>query len=154
VYDLQGRDLRSLKWIDGHELARRGIHLYHYSLVFPKQVVEKSEYYGSLTWARHAKAREWAQEAFLELRRPYRVHNVYRLPSWLQRFEGSHPPQIEDMFRNIEEGLLEVELRQTDDVERLLESRRYQVGRAVLRLLDPLVQILLARWRRWRRRLP
>ena len=72
------------------------------------------------------------------LKRPYRAHNVYDHPGWLERFAGTHPPQIEALRRDIESGKIKVELRRTDDIERLLRSWRYRIGRAGLKMLAPL----------------
>lgn len=139
VYDPQGRDLRSLKWVNGYELARRGILLYHYSLVFPKQVSEKCAYYSLAEWATHARrAREWAEENFLQLRNPFRVHNVYQFPSWLERSHSEHPPEILRMRTDIESGLLNIKLRQTDDIEHLLSSKKYTLKRFIVRLIGTL----------------
>lgn len=137
IQDPQGRDLRQLKWVDGHVLAQHGIFLYHYSLLFPKQVVEKCEYYGSATWARRGKARLWANEIFMELRNPYRVHNVYDYPGWLERFSGEHPSEIKALRADIEAGRISIETRRTDDIDRLLLSPRYRTGRFLLKLLEP-----------------
>ena len=148
VVDPQGRDLRGLNWVDGYEMARQGIILYHYSLLFPKQVVEKCEYYGQAEWANRSQAQRWAQEAFLELRHPYRVHNVYKYPSWLEHFGGDHPAQIQALRADLEAGRLDFELRSVDDIERLLRSPVYRVGRLVLKVVDPPVQaVKLWAWR-------
>ncbi|MCL6606410.1 MAG: glycosyltransferase family 2 protein [Paenibacillus sp.] len=136
VYDSQGRDLRSLKWVNGHELARQGIFLYHYSLTFPKQVAEKCAYYKSASWAGREKALEWAEKVFFQLEAPYRVHNVYDYPSWLERFYGEHPLEIKQMIKDIKSGHLKIELRQTDDVEKLLNSTNYRIGRLIVKALD------------------
>lgn len=148
VRDSQGRDLRTLRWLDGYELADQGIFMYHYSLVFPKQVFEKCEYYGTATWAGRAKAQQWAEDVFLKLQRPYRVHNVYDYLSWLERFEGEHPPQIEALRADIRSGKLTIDVRPTDDIERLLQSSMYRLGRAGLKLLDPVARRLSPWWRR------
>jgi len=136
VHDVAERDLRSLKWIHGDVLARRGVHLYHYSLVFPKQVREKCAYYQHAAWAARGRARDWAEHEFMQLSNPFRVHNVYSHPSWLERFRGRHPDQIEAMRRDIAEGRLRIELRPTDDVEQLLRSPAYKTGRLALKLLE------------------
>ena len=148
VQDSRGRNLRRLKYISGHRLANRGIRLYHYCLLLPKQVIEKSEYYGNAAWFRRPKARQWAEDVFLGLREPYRVHNVYEYLSWLERFTGSHPPQVEAMRADLEAGKVGVDLRPTDDIERLLESRSYKLGRAGLKLVEPLNRIWRGSWRR------
>ena len=136
VNDPSGRDLRGVKWIPGRELSRRGILLHHYSLVFPGQVMEKCAYYNQAAWANRKGARAWAVDNFLRLGDPFRVHNVYDHPSWLRRFRGTHPPQIQVMRHDIEEGRIHVAMRASDDVERLLRSPRYRLGRVALRLLD------------------
>lgn len=139
VHDPQGRDLRQLKWLNGYELAKRSILLYHYSLVFPKQVVDKCSYYSNADWAAHARsASGWVRDNYLRLRNPFRVHNVYTYPSWLRRFRGSHPPAIRELIADIKTGKVEVELRPTDDVEKLLRSRYYQLRCNILRVLQPI----------------
>lgn len=142
VCDPHGCDLRSFRWINGHELARRGILVYHYSLLFPKQVVEKCTYYDQATWVGLKGYRMWAEQNFIRLENPFRVHNVYEYPGWLERFRGQHPPQIEMMRQDIREGRLEIEMHNAKDVEKLLCSPKYRVGRIGLKLLDH-----LDRWR-------
>lgn len=133
VHDNQGRDLRGLRWIDDRAMASRDIYLYHYSLLLPKQVQEKCDYYQHADWAKRGEAIAWAQQAFLALRRPFRVHNVYRYPSWLERYAGRHPEPIVVMRDDIAEGRLAVELRPTDDIERLLDSSWYPAARLVIK---------------------
>ena len=138
VHDSKGRDLRKLKWINGQKLARQGIYIYHYSLLFPKQVIEKCRYYKTAMWAKRKKAEQWFQDTFLKLSNSFRVHNVYDYPSWIERFKGSHPPQIIQMQKDIKEGQVNVDLRPIDDIEHLLQSRAYILKRAVLKTLTPL----------------
>jgi hypothetical protein len=137
VLDRAGRSLRDLHWVRGPQLARRGIRLYHYSLLLPKQVVEKCAYYAAAPWARRGGANAWAEEAFLQLRRPFRVHNVYDHPSWLERYAGSHPEEIVRMVADLR-AAGPAGLRPRDDIERLLASPAYRAGRALLKVLDPL----------------
>ncbi len=136
VRDPAGRDLREIRWLDGDSLARRGILLYHYSLLFPRQVEEKCEYYASAAWARAEEARKWADESYARLRRPFRVHNVYRFPSWLERHRGGHPPQVEELRRDIADGRVDVAVRRVDDVERILASPLYRAGRIFVKYAD------------------
>jgi hypothetical protein len=72
------------------------------------------------------------ERSYFTLKEPFRVHNLYRHPSWLRRFEGEHPEQAKRLMADIRAGRLDVELRRKDDVERLLDSRWYQLGRAAL----------------------
>jgi len=137
VHDANGQDLRHLKWVTGHQLARRGILLYHYSLVFPKQVLEKCAYYNEAEWAKRNRANEWARTCFLKLGNAFRVHNVYQFPSWLGRFRGQHPSEITRLQRDILDNLVSVELRRTDDIENFLRSRCYILKRTLLKWLAP-----------------
>jgi hypothetical protein len=141
VVDRDGADLRLLGHVPAKEMARRGIYLYHYSLVFPDQVEAKSRYYGNVAWGAFEKMNEWAEKDFGELRNPYRVHNIYRYPSWLERFTGAHPPQVLAMWHDIQNGdtVMSRSLRRTDDIERLLASPRYRVGRLVVKIAGVVV---------------
>ncbi len=136
VHDTKGRDLRLLNWIDGHEMVRQyGIIFYHYSLVFPKQVLAKSNYYRNALWAQRSSHEIWANDVFLHLRRPYNVHNVYEYPSWLERFTGVHPEQIQQLIIDIDSRQIKVELRKTKDIELLLHSPLYLAGRGALKFI-------------------
>jgi hypothetical protein len=136
VCNEKGQNLRNLKWIDGHELEKKGIYLYHYSLAFPKQVQEKCEYYRNQGWEHSQKALEWAEKNYFKLKNPYRVHNVYTYYSWLKRYNGQHPPLIEQMRRDIANKSLVIELRKNDDVERLIDSSKYHLGIILLIKMD------------------
>ncbi|HOU11913.1 MAG TPA: glycosyltransferase family A protein [Anaerolineae bacterium] len=136
VLTATGQDTRALHWLDAETMRRHGIRLYHYSLVFPKQVVEKCTYYSAAAWAQREKAQQWAQDVFFQLKDPYRVHNVYDYPGWLERYRGTHPPQIECLRSDIKNGVVKVELRPTEDIERLLCSPSYFIGRMRLKAIE------------------
>jgi hypothetical protein len=128
-----GIDNRSLNWLGACEMERRGIFVYHYSLVFPRQVAEKCRYYADAHWSRRSKAPKWADEAYTSIRRPFRVHNVYHYPGWLERFFGEHPCEIEALRTGIQTGKVEIAMRPTNDIETLLDAWWYKVGRTILR---------------------
>lgn len=153
VRDAQGRDLRELHWLDDKATATRGIFLYHYSLLLPKQVEEKCDYYQNAEWAQREGALRWAREAFDALSRPFRVHNVYQYPSWLNRYAGSHPEQIQRLRHDIASGVLSVTLRRTDDIERLLTSPCYRLLRFFV-ICAGWVDLVFYRLARRLRRLP
>ena len=132
VLDGRGQDTRAGRWIRGDTMANRGMFLYHYSLLLPRQVREKSDYYSLADWAQRADATRWADEAWFSLRRPYHAHNVAQLPGCLYRYTGAHPPMVEAMWRDLQAADAGEELRRTDDIEALLDSRRYQLGRALV----------------------
>ena len=153
VHNAQGQDLRHLHWVDGRAFARRGIYIYHYSLLFPRQVIEKCKYYKQAAWATSSKALRWAEENFLNLGNPFRVHNVYDYPSWLDRYVGNHPPQIESLRADLQAARLDIAMRPIGDIEQLLQSPTYRLGRAGLKLLQPLNRWWDEPWRRWRHRM-
>lgn len=138
VEDDRGRDLRTLRWLGARELARDGIVLHHYPLLFPRQVREKCRYYASTREAtRWPLAERWAEECWDRLGRPYRVHNVYSHPSWLERHEGPHPAAVEAMLADVRSGRVVEPMRPCEDVERLLADPRYRAGRWLLKRLQP-----------------
>ena len=127
VLNENGVDLREINWLNAKELERKGIYLYHYSLLFPKQVHEKCIYYQEAEWAKRENAKEWAEENYDKLSNPFRVHNVYNFPSWLKRFKGSHPAAVQQLWQDIHLGKKTIELRRTDDIERVLSSTVYRI---------------------------
>jgi hypothetical protein len=154
VLDDRGRDLREGNWLDGEMLAASGIRLYHYSLLLPKTVMEKSDYYSNAAWAPHSRdAVAWAQEAYLGLKRPFRVHNVYSYPSWLERYSGAHPPEVLRLVAELGASGASAALRPTYDIERLLRSRWYTIGRYILRRLDSVEAAGRSLWWRAARRI-
>ncbi len=150
VHDPLGRDHRSLQWVSSAETERSGIRLYHYSLLFPAEVRSKAEYYRNAPHSHRHEIHQWMCDSFFSLRKPYRVHNVWEYPSWLERFDGQHPEQIDQMRKDIESGVSKVEMRSTEDVEKLLSTPWYSLGRSLLRWLEPIDRRFLtwprARW--------
>lgn len=140
VHDPQGQDLREIKWVNGYELYKRGVQLYHYSLLFPKQVSDKAKYYAAGPWGEYSDGIiRWANENFLTtIHRPFQVHNVHMHPSWIRRFRGQHPEQIQQMRQDIETGHLDITCRDNQDVEVLLSLPSYQIGRWLLERLPPI----------------
>jgi hypothetical protein len=135
VVNQLGQDLRSIKWTTGSDLSSRGIFMYHYSLLLPKQVQEKSAYYG-VAFPTISGGQSWAESCFMRLEQPFHVHNVYRYPSWLSRFEGNHPSQILQMWDDLKAGKYPVLLRPMSDVEALLASWWYRPTCIIVKYLD------------------
>jgi len=150
VCDPQGRDLRTVKWMNGYELGKRDIKLYHYSLLFPKQVMEKAKYYAAGSWGEYSDGVErWAHENFLtSIQRPFQLHNFHSQPSWIKRFHQQHPDQIKRMQDDIENGRLQIACRDNSDVEAFVDSRLYRFESRLLELLTPLCGFkYFPRWR-------
>ena len=147
VVDQAGTSMYDGHWLESGDHALNGVHLFHYSLLFPKQVGEKSEYYSKSEWAKEARPRalEWAEQSYTRLSQPFRVHNVFDYPSWLDRYEGKHPDQVETMMSELADTGTDV--RNMEDVDRLLASRRYQLGRWMLGALEAPDRWAHAAWR-------
>jgi len=139
VLDDRGRDVRSLEWLDGPAMELLGVRLFHYSLLFPQQVLAKAEYLRNAPHAgiRQAHMRQWMMDSYFTLRRPYRVHAAFTEPSWLERYEGPHPAEVLRMMDDIRAGRTSAALRPTEDVEALLRSWWYPVGRGLYKALFP-----------------
>ncbi len=153
VLDQEGCDLREGHWVRGADLRKRGIRMYHYSLLLPKQVLEKCEYYNRAEWAQRQGALDWAHEVYLSLRRPYRAHNVDEYPGCLYRYRGEHPPQLIEMWRDIGAPDSPYEIRPSDDIEALLDSWTYRIGRWLVMRADRPARILKILRRRLRQAL-
>lgn len=134
VINDNGENIKNIHLIHGDALAQKGVFLYHYSLLLPKQVLEKSEYYRSASWAMRGKANDWAKNVFLTLKNPFRVHNVYNYISWLEPYKGPHPHQIRLMMDDLQKNNPSM-LRKTDDIEKLLGSLSYKMKRWVIKML-------------------
>jgi hypothetical protein len=136
VVDATGRDLRDLKWVRASDTARQGIHLCHYSLLFPWQVDQKTRIYRDQHPDVFAGMVEWAETSFFTLGHPYRVHNLYDSPSWLKRYWGEHPAEVLRMMDDVVAGRVQATLRENHDANRLLDSRWYRAGAVSLAYLD------------------
>lgn len=136
VHNVDGQDMRDIHWVTADDMEQHGIRMVHYSLLLPKQVIEKCDYYSHAEWAKRQGALDWANNAYLSLNRPYHVHNIEEYPSWLTRYTGTHPPQVLAMWQTLIQDNSGFEIRQTDDVEALLNSINYKIGRYFLKGWD------------------
>jgi hypothetical protein len=128
VVDADGNDLTKGRFLSGPETRASGIRLLHYSLLFPRQVIEKERYYETADWNPYSRLDAWVKQTYLGLERPFAVHNVPGYPSWLERYRGAHPPEIAAMWQH---GAHET--RPMGDVDVLLRQWRYRVLRQLLR---------------------
>jgi hypothetical protein len=131
--------LRTLRWVKGRELSRQGILLYHYSLLLPRQVHEKARYYAAGPWGKYSDGvLDWARDNFLgPIRRPFQAHNVHTHPSWLERYRGQHPDQVQQMRRDLESGKLDARRRDNRDIEKLVRLPGYRLASWLLAYLSP-----------------
>ena len=147
VWDEKGIDLHQKHWISGEKMKRKNIYMYHYSLLFPWQVEQKLKVYQDEKPEYYSGIVEWANNNYFRLGNPFRVHNLYNIPSWLERFKGTHPEQVISMMKDIKEGKSTTQLRTTDDIELLLKSKKYSFNIILLRIKNPLDQILTQLYR-------
>jgi glycosyltransferase involved in cell wall biosynthesis len=138
IVNERGETMQHKHWIDGFATKKLGIRMYHYALVFPKQVEEKSRYYKQVDWTQANDMLNWMQNSFITLKQPFRVHNVYEYPSWLERFTKPHPPQIQAMWDDIQSGKVVIETRDNADVEALLKNPLYILLRFIIKHSDTL----------------
>jgi hypothetical protein len=128
VLDKQGRDLRSIHWVDSEKMAIKRIRLYHYTQIFLGQVKAKMAYYENLISSMGHTNKiikdtdVWFEKTFDQLKDPYHVHTVNTWPSWLVPFEGQHPEVIRQMITDIETGDVREEMREMSDVVDVLKS--------------------------------
>lgn len=136
VVDESGRDLRELKWVDHKTMRRKGIYLYHYSYVLPKQAQQKVGYYANVSWTDAFRENErWYQESYLALKHPFFVGEKGRkVPQWLQRFQGQHPADIVRLRNDLQKGRIHAAMRPVENIESLLGSRSYKIGCWLLRV--------------------
>jgi len=142
VLDEKGVDLHEKHWVSSERMRRKNIYMYHYSLLFPWQVQQKVKVYKEEKPEDCSGIIEWAENNYFKLGNPKRVHNLYLIPSWLERFKGTHPEQVTCMMRDIKEGKVNAELRRTDDIELLLKSEKYKLDRILLKIGNPVEQVL------------
>lgn len=138
VVDQNGVNLIDKNVLKGVELEKKGIFFYHYSYVLPLQVREKCLYYSKMDWG-YSRMQQWAEETFFKLSNPFQVDSSYVYPSWLERFSGTHPAIVIDMWQNVLADKT-IEKRGTDDIERLLNKRSY---RLVAQLLKRVPRIII-----------
>lgn len=141
VVDGDGNNMATVKPISAKIMAAKEIFLYHYEYLLPIQVYNKAEYYAH---APHCKGirpdHKWVDECYMELKKPYRVHNIYKWLSWLERYNGEHPEAILEMMSGISEGrILTASKRHFDDIERLLSSKIYLFNIILLKSLIPVI---------------
>jgi hypothetical protein len=142
ILNEKGQDTRAIKWMGKKGTSGMGIYLYHYSFVFPKQVFTKADYYSNSTWL-SIQANDWASLNFRQITKPYKVFIITDYPSWLEKFRGEHPVAIRQLISDINDRKLLLELRETNDIEKLINSRRYKFGSLTLKLLEPVDRLCM-----------
>lgn len=138
VTNQDGVNLREIKHLTADMLLKKGVRMFHYSLLFPKQVSDKCDYYATANWSGRSDAKKWAEDMSSGLKRPFRVHNVYDFVSWLTHYQGEHPSQMNKLWNDIENGSIRVTLRNTKDIDSTINSPYYRFARSYLIAAFPL----------------
>lgn len=128
IVDEAGVNLLDINPVSGKDLAAVGIYFYHYSLLFPKQVREKVSYYATWKGDGHRSMPVWMEDDYFGMTNPFHLHNVVSHPGWLEKYNGTHPKQVVEMWKDVKSGILSVETRPMDDVEEFVESYSYRRG--------------------------
>jgi hypothetical protein len=134
VLNEQGQDVRKIHWVQAKTLAKQGIYMFHQALLFPWQVKQKTLVYQDERPEVAAGIVGWAEANYFRLGNPYRVHNLFKDPSWLERYRGAHPQQVEKMMQDIRSKKIQADLRPMEDVDALLKTWRYRIGRLFLKV--------------------
>lgn len=151
VVDPKGQDLRGGNWVLGRELEQKGIYCFHYGLLFENVVGNKVKYYQQMGWNSLGDFEKWYRDEFLHVRNPFRVHHVTSELSWLKRFNGDHPPQIQSLATDISDGQHSVTVRVSNDLETLLRNPRYRLGVSLLSVFSNKLLLLRRRNPRFER---
>lgn len=136
VVDAEGRELRQQCWLTHKQMRRKGIYIYHYSYVLPKQAEEKVAYYSHVNWTdAFRKNQRWLERSYCRLEDPLYIGEFGRaMPDWLERYDGQHPSAIRQLMADIESGRARCLLRPTDDIEALLANRSFRFKRFFMKL--------------------
>lgn len=144
IVDETGTNLRKLKWISNKAMKKKGIYMYHFELIFPKQVVEKCGYYAGAEWTTALqKANEWAINCYLKIGKPFRVHMMYMYISWLEKYDSKLPGQINCMMKDVaEKKFVGMDFRNMTDADKLIKTTSYRVSKSILKIWLPIDEIL------------
>lgn len=132
VVNDEGVDLRNINWVRACNLENKGIYMYHYYKLFINQVSWKMIYYANRVKGHNnpiiVNGDKYTEDTFINLKNQFRIHTVNTWPSWLERYDGSHPVQIQALRNDIATGRILFSTRNMDDVEVLVKSIRYRIG--------------------------
>ena len=139
IVDENSIDLRKYKWVSPKQLRAKGIFMYHYELLFPKQVLDKCSYYKDAKWTTALeKVNDWLNNNYIKIGDPFRVHMMYSYISWLKYFKKNHPSQILKMLEDVKKDSHPgIELRNMDDARKILSSNKYKVSIFLLECYIP-----------------
>ncbi|MHC1791977.1 glycosyltransferase [Solidesulfovibrio sp.] len=135
VCDARGLDQFAVNPLPARELERLDVRLFHYSLLFPNQVRDKTAYYA--TWdAPHCKELPgWVGEHYLGRRDPFNLFTVRDQPGWIEPYHGDHPAQAKALWDDVTAGRLAVPPYPADGLAELSQLAADPVYRRRIRTL-------------------
>jgi hypothetical protein len=140
VIDNQGRNQKDIKHVSATIMAREGIYLYHYEYLFPFQVKNKTIYYSNrCQGSRHSL--DWFNDCYMNLSKPFKVHNIMRWLSWLEVYAGIHPHQVENMMNEVSNNYKWITVRRTDDLDILTKNIWYNFSILMLKFISLIVRV-------------
>lgn len=141
VVDAAGIDLFAVRPIPAESLARLGVRLFHYPLLFPKQVFEKTAARAAEDLPRAQALSDWAERQYLGLGDPFNLCRVTDQPGWIVPCHGDHPSQAQALWNDARRGRLAVApypAAGRKKLARLAENPDYR--RRIRRILDELAR--------------
>lgn len=137
VYDGGGRNLRNGYWITGKDMAKRGIYCYHYGMIFEKQAQQKVSYYQNM-FKSHQNMKDWYENVFLDVNKPFHIVHGTELPGWLKRYTGSHPEQVVLLQKELKKMGGTFKQGNKEAITKVLSSNFYRLGCFFLGVAEPL----------------
>jgi len=102
------------------------IYLYHYTNIFPSQVIPKGKFYLYLpTGDQKANFENFTE--MIDQKNGIRIFDHYGTYNWLRKFGGKHPPTIDLLRQDLDSGLLKIQVRSTGDISSLLSSYKFNL---------------------------
>lgn len=136
VVDHSGCDVGKINYLNNKQMARLGIHIYHYTSIFEIQMKSKARAYALRGWRGKSENAISCAENWISLNDPFHLQLEQKYYTWLERFTDIHPPEIIRLRQDIKSGKIKMSMRNNADVERLFSSPRYKLGKICVQLWE------------------
>lgn len=138
VVNEKGIELTKIKWINGKQMLKKGIYMYHYSHLFPWQVRQKVMIYKDEKPEGCSDILDWAENNYFRFSNPFNVERHYWFPSWLVYYKSTHPAEVIKMMESIRSGEIDADLRDNRDVEEILGGKYYPIKTLTMKIYNKL----------------
>ena len=78
----------------------------------------------------------WYEKNYINLEQPFRAHNVYNFPGWLEPWNGNIPNAIKQMWDDTLNHRIDIETRNMDLVNNLLKNKWYIAKICIIKRID------------------